>query len=566
MADDTSVVSANKFKKCLPAIGTDIKHCGTVTLCDVATPTEATLASIFTDGSGNYRVMSALLMQDFEIKACGAIVNGLYEFMMANAVNMSHRISKKPIGEARFLIEPFLLAAQKSRINNEYWTVTAGADPGGADDWRIDVASQTGMPSDVRFFNDRMRVYIDGVTSGGTATRTAWKINGTPTVVAGKVRILLTSENTKSNLGTDGSGKLEYPVTGLLVRGTPNVNAYEEWCQEGPGLNNEKLVPFWIEEVRNSMCDSDLYNQYREYLIDDNPYYAKFVNIPDVEKNRQLGMDWQRRFLNSMFWNKALANQDLNNWRSLPTISTQSSALVLPDEGECLGHRANAVGIYEQLAECGQVRDLQGQTLNLPELFRAIYNIIRVRQANGEAADSMDLFTDSYYASRIQQAMVRYFKLKSEDTLHLNFDITKAPTQGKFGFRFTSYPLDWPAVTLNIISHPFFDDRVSAGLAVSAGIKTVSRMVWILDFAGIYPGIIASDRVVNSTGDLRARAAVDTSYLCVMKVPTRRQTLTSVTYTVVVECPEASLILENISEAIPEHAGESGGLDYYGEA
>lgn len=561
-------VSANIFKKCLPAIGTDIKHCGTVTICDVSIVSEEDLPSVFADAAGNYRVMNALLMQDFEIKMCGAITNGLYDFLVANSIDMSRRIGKVPIGTGRFQIQPFVLAAQKSRLNNEYWTVSDGTDPGGANDWQIDAVSQTGMPSDVRFFNLRDRVYIDGVTAGGTATRTAWRINATPTIVAGKVRILLVSENTDSNLA---AAKLESPVTGILVRGTPNVNSYEEWCEEGPGLNNNKLVPFWIEEVRNAMCSSDLYDQYRDYIIDQNEYYKTFVDVPEVEKNKQLGADWQRRWLNSFFWNKALPNQNLSDWQKadpdgLERINTAASALALPDEAECVGFRANAIGVYEQLAECGRVRDLQGQVLNLPELFKALYEIQRVRQANNQPADSIDIFVDSYFAKLIQQAMVRYFKSISEDTLAMQYDITNAPTKGKFGFRFTSYPLDWPALTLNVISHPFFDDRVSAGKAVSANMGKVSRFLWILDFAGIYPGIIASERVVNSTGDLQTRAKVDSTYLCVMKVPTRRVTLTSTVYTAVVECPESNLLLENIAETIPEHAAESGALDYYGEA
>src|SRR4051812_42297968 len=115
-------VSANIFQKCVPAFGTDIKQCGTVTVCDVKTATQDDLATIFMSG-GNYRAMSALLMQDFEIKACQTIQNGLYDFLMANKVDMSKRMTKVDIGSGRFMIMPFIQALQKSRINNEYWTV-----------------------------------------------------------------------------------------------------------------------------------------------------------------------------------------------------------------------------------------------------------------------------------------------------------------------------------------------------------------------------------------------------------------------------------------------------------
>jgi len=564
-------VSANIFSKCLPAFGTDISHCGTVTVCDVATLDESTLELVFFP-SGRPMAMSALLMQDFEIKMCGAIQNGLYDFLIANSVDMSKRITKVDLGKGRFMIMPFLQAEQKSRINNEYWAVSGGTEQGvTTGDWIVTFTSTSGIPASERWFNSGMRIFIDGLSAGGTATRTAWMVTpGTIPVVAGaNVTVELTSQNDGSFLGavkapTTAEG---WPVTGLATRGTPNVSDWEEWCEEGPGLNPNKLVPFWIETVRNSLCSSELYDQYRDMVIDDNPYYKKFIDVPEVEKNAQLGRDWQSRFANTFFWNKAIsANQDLTNWRSLDQISTAAGTdITPPDEGACVGYRANAIGVYEQLAECGRVHDLQGQVLNLQELFKALYRIQQARKALNQPSDQIDIYTDSEFASKIQQGMIEYFDLKSGGRLAFNFDVTKPPTPGKFGFRFNSYPLDWPVLTLNVVTHQFFDDRIDAAKAAAANLEPVSRFVWILDWSNIYAGILASNRVVNQTGDLKTRAAVDSSYMCVMRVPSRRQTLTSVTWTAVVECPDTSLILENISDDVPEHAGQAGELDYYGE-
>lgn len=568
-----ATVSANIFQKCLPAYGTDIKQCGTVTVCDVQTVNEEQLAGVFM-ADGNYRVLDALLMQDFEIKSCQIQQNGLYDFIMANKVDMSHKITKVNIGTGRYMIMPFIEALQKSRINNEFWRITAGniTGIGAGEDWHVNVISDTLMPADIRWFLTRARVYIDGVSAGGAATRTAWRVvravaNGT----GPSVDLYLASENAGSYLGTTKAPVAagSWPTTGLLVRGTPNVNDYEAWCEEGPGLNLNKLVPFWIETVRNSMCTSSLYEQYRDMIIDSNPYYKKFADVPEVEKNAQLGADWQRLIVNTFWSNKRIsASQNLTNWRSLEQVNTSnSSVLSIPGEGVCVGYRANAVGVYEQLAECGMVKDLLGQVLNLQELFKALYSISRLRESHGGVSDTIDAFTDSEFAAKIQQAMVRYFKLKSEDTMHMIVDITKAPTNSKFGFRFNSYVLDWPPIVLNIVSHKYFDDRIAAARAISATHANASRFLWIIDWAGIYPGILASERVVNRSGDLSARAAVDATYMCVMKVPTQTQTLTSMTWTIVVECPQSSLILENIADSIPEHSGisDDGAIDYYGE-
>src|SRR6185503_839059 len=91
-------IAANIFEKCLPAIGTSINSCGALTECDIVTATPDELAEIFQDESGDFRDMSSLLMTQFEIKACGAKQNGLYDFLMANAKPMKQRTIKTPLG------------------------------------------------------------------------------------------------------------------------------------------------------------------------------------------------------------------------------------------------------------------------------------------------------------------------------------------------------------------------------------------------------------------------------------------------------------------------------------
>jgi hypothetical protein len=77
------------------------------------------------------------------------------------------------------------------------------------------------------------------------------------------------------------------------------------------------------------------------------------------------------------------------------------------------------------------------------------------------------------------------------------------------------------------------------------------RYLWVLDFSGIYPGILATNRQVLKTGDLKTLAQIDSSYACVLKTLSKEQTLTSTTYTVVVECPSGSGVLENFAQVAP---------------
>jgi hypothetical protein len=132
------------------------------------------------------------------------------------------------------------------------------------------------------------------------------------------------------------------------------------------------------------------------------------------------------------------------------------------------------------------------------------------------------------------------------------------------GFYAQSYNLHHPAgVTMNIITNEFFDDMVTTAKIGdsrqyrSGGTNAVAdgsagRFLMILDLGGgIYPGMIDSNRVVHSTGNLDDLAKVNQDYACVMKNPTKEVTLNSQTWTAIVECPLDNLIIENFDSQVP---------------
>jgi hypothetical protein len=550
-------ISANIFSKCAPAIGTTIDSCGTVTRCDVIAAETGDLEGIFTDRAGGYKDMGSLLRTQFEMKACGARQNALYDFLMANAKAKGSLITKRQIDKGPALIEPFILGLQKSVINSEYWAFENGQANGAY--WQIDVRSREGIETNVRWFVPRSRVYLNGLSVGGSTIRTAYRVvTAALATYAGNsvVRLTLVSENENSNLA---AAKLGDPTSGFLVRGVSNVSNYEAWCYNRVALNPNKHVPVWYETSRWAMCVTEQYREWLEYLFENNAYFKAFGDVPLAEQNRQYYEMWQREWVNSAFWNKALENQTLASWKDLETINTASAEdLYLYTEGECIEKRANAVGIYEQLADCGRIIDLLGQTLNLVELFDLLYAIYRARSDQGIPADEIDIMMSSSYAALFQQAMVRYFNDQSDSTARMELG-TKSP----LGFRFDSYKLIFPSgVKLNIITHPFFDDIQSVATANS--VDRAGNMLWIIDWTSIYPAVFGSKSVVHTTGDVKDLAKVNATFACVIDHPTREVKLNSQTWGMVVQCGVTSAILEGVGFGIPDHTGKSGDYtDYY---
>ncbi len=550
-------ISANIFSKCSPAIGNSIASCGAVTLCDIITAEEDELTSIFTDGSGHYRDLRALLSTQFEIKACGAKVNGLYDFLMSNKRMLGNRKIVVPLGPGNSEIAPFVMAEQHSVINAEYWSVANLFVNGGI--YTIHVRSRTSIPLDVQWFVPGMNVFVFARSAAGTALRGSFLVTGAQTsTFGGNDTILVTATAQNDTLGwvakaafsgfTGGS-----PLSAAyLVRGSANVQDVERWCYNRPALNDRKNVAFWWETDRYTMCTDQLYEAYFKRLQDGNEYFKIFGDVDATKRNKQLGDIFQREWLNKFWWNKRIStNQTLSSYRSLAEVTTFSNAtqgLYTPNEGRCVGRKANAIGIYEQLAECGRVFDLQNQQLNLVELFeQIIYPIMRARGDQGIPNDVIEIFTDTFTAKQFQRGMVRYYDNISEGLARMNFEMNikemASETSGKLGFRFREYDLDYPVVKIRIVTHPFFDDIATA--AVAEGIGSTGRFLWILDFTSIYPGIITSNRKVHTTGDIEKLAAIDRDYQCVMENPTTEVTLNSLTWTAVLECPLTSAIIEN---------------------
>ncbi len=550
------LLSPNAFAKCAPNLATNIKECGSVTVCSAKPMVQSELANYTRTGD-----MSALIKHDMENKMCDTQQNGLYDFLMANKVNVSKKVQFDKVTSGEWSIRPYVLARQYSAINNGYWYVQNGVSVQGTR-WQVDVSSTTNIPADLRSFPVGQRVYIAGLTGPGTKTMTAWTIVQavvSPTV-SNAIELTLQPQNAGSYLS---GSRLQSPVTGLLVRGTNNVSDFEKFCQEPPAYLNWKNVPFWYETQRTSMCRSTQYEKWRKYLLEDNALYAEFGDLTEIEKNRQLGKDWQMRLVETMFWGKKIsANQSLANYNLLdPILAYDGSPFGLGvDGGTCVGVRANIIGIYEQLAECNRVVDLQGAQLNLIALFNELYNMKRIREgATGKYVEQFDLFTDSQTAHAINQAMIAYYNAETGGNTRYVMGVNDMPQaafnrdqdiqKAQFGFNYRSYNLMYPALRINIITHYFFDDYLTAN--TYAGQTNAGRMLLVLDFTTIYPGIAASNRKVWNTGELKTLAAINSDYGCVMDVNTQEQTLTSVTMTMIVECPAGQLWLENFSNAIP---------------
>ena len=593
--------------RCSTAISNNYDSCGTITRSNIAYATPDGLLSIF-KSSDDYRDMQSLMTTNMELKACGTKTYGLYDWLMSSARPVGALVNQKKIQGTDSILEPFILASQKSIINDDFWAIVQSyqttfygnnnATNGNAT-YPLSDAQLVGATRILRLHNRYSldpnaswfvpggTIHTFGRSSSGAATRSQFEIIAA--AVDGAANPVFTDVAVKavSNGDSTSDGTIE---AGVAVIGANNVSDYESWCNNRPALNPNRVVPFWTQTSRYTLCVDEFYKEWFAKLSANNPYFSKFGDVTIAERNRQLGAMWQKEWMNSFFWGKRIStDQSLANWTSLdPQYAHHSSSLggvTTSATSHVVSRKANAIGVYEQLQACGRVRDLKGQRLNLAELFNELYTLYRTRSNSGRPSDSIDVYTDSKTAASIQTAMVKYYgaaTVTANSNSAITFDYqVKDGAINKLGFRVRSYELLYPqGVTLNVITDHFFDDFVSAMKAEALTTSSTynndgstrvigdsGRFLMFLDLGGgVYPGIVDSNRKVHSIGALEDLAKVDSGYGCVMRSPTKEVTLNSVTWTAVVECPDDNLIVENFDDAEPDTVVSSGDYTAIGGA
>lgn len=584
MAADNVVIASRFAAQCSVVTGNSYDTCGTITRADVAHLTPAQLESLFAP-SGLFADMDAWFRTQIELKACGTKTNGMYEWIMSGMERVDKNlITKEKIQKGPGLLYPFIKARQESVINTDFWAVVTGAANsaytgdapttavgtgtagplttaqkalGAAGDRVVRVVNRYGVDLDEKWFTPAMRVHIFTRTAGVSGDG-QWKVLASAVADdRSYVDILVTSENAGSSATYSTT-----PTAGVLLPGINNVNDYENWCYNRPTVDGRKIVPFFYQTFRRQRCVDSEYRKIYARLIESNEAFKAFGDLDMAERNAQDERNAQKEFVHAFFFNKPIsANQTLALWQSLESISTVSGATIDPGTGgKIIAKRANFVGVKEQLRQCDRYRDLGGQNLNFYEFLDENYRLMRSRESQGRNVTDIDWYTDSITSAQLQTAYLAYLKKESLEQLRLN-----VPPDGRdkygWGFFWTSMRVKRPmGININIVTHHFFDDQLSAFDRES--IAGSGRMLLGLDIGkggSIFYGMIESFRANRTTGQIDDLARLDSTFACTLKNITFERTLYSETGSVFVGCPSNSLWIQGLGDGVPSTLGPTSG-------
>lgn len=575
-------IAARFAQQCAVVYHNNYDTCGTITRSSIDYLTPTQLEALFTTAGGNWADLDAWFKTAMEMRSCGTRINGMYEWIMsgANRGGMKNLLTVQRRQRNPAVMFPFILGLQDSVINTEYWFISTGFAQSGytgsvtgpltttqlargvGTDRVLRIQSRYGVEMDEKWFRDRDALHVVGRSGLGVTQIGQWRVFESAEAADGSyVDVLVTGENAASTQPYDPA-----PTSGVVLIGVNNVNDFEKWCQNRPNYDGRKEVPFWIQTMRRARCVDQFYRETYARLQQSgvNAAFKAFGDIDLAARNRQDEENYQRHFVHSFFFNKALPNQTVGGWKSLADIVTPSGFSIDPGTGgKVVAKRANFKGVWEQLRECDRIRDLQNNKLNLYEFFDENYRLKRARASHGKEVTEIDWYTDSVMAANMITAYSEYLKREYGATnVQYPIDITKT-MKNDLGFAWrTLVPKHPSGLNINIITHPFFDDFRDALNAEGKGSAGIN--LWAIDWSGIYWAQLASNRKIHTVGDIEKLASLDKDFACVMEGLTQEITLVSETGTVVVECPLDSTIITGIRDDVPDSSGKSstGGGSY----
>lgn len=500
--------------------------------------------------------MDKIITRSKEAKIAGVPENTLETLLMSSLKGIKGKLGQQPMPGQGSVILPYIYERQRRNINSNYWQIVAGAATPGAGQGGIHAGSwdltvqvsaskyASALVALEQYFLPGKYVLVEALSAANVAYSLQYKITASVNANNGatqQAKISLEPNYTGPGWsGLTNAQQLTFqPTSGNLIVLANSISDYESWCYQDNAENTNKLLTFWLQTTRETHSYND------EYLLALNSaltsgYFHEFRELPLAEQKRIQHAKYVRDWLNSVFYGQRINEQQtVETYQSLPTV-------VDPENPSCiLEYKANALGLKQQLIDCGRYLDHQGNPLSVDNLAQVGYDLKRAREATGGTITDIDWMTDRFTAGAILQLMTSFYKAKYgivterfyQPNQKLTFEDQVMLTYNRY-----ELPPDLGGYCFNVFTHPFFDDRLAAFAAAQ---QNRGRTMWGIDWSDFYIGIAGTNSANRQTN------VMDRLFNCVVRPNVKHYQLNSTTWTTVLEDPARHYIVDNFSNACP---------------
>lgn len=410
-----------------------------------------------------------------EAEFLGVPESSLSTFINSSIKNIKPQLNVIKIDEQSVIL-PYIYRRQREVVNNNTWSLVSGAphpnagvDPVPANAYQLVLSLgnstwQTNLEAIERYFTPGSTVIVhtwDHWTTQSARTLEFTVLSAVNDDVGPTKRALVTVVppiNSTDWAGMSPSEKSVWqPTFGVVMNGTNATSNYESYCPQQPSENSIHLIVNWLQTSRESYCRESPYEETTKLILEGkvNDYLKGFVNISIEEQQRQQKKLFERERLNSFFFGEAIDinKQTPETYKELPVVNG------IVDTNCPLEYKAKALGIFTQLLQCNRVKDLQGQTLDLDEIFEDLYVLWRNREASGDKIDVIDSMTGRITYGDINDTMVRYYKARyGWETVRYAKIGEKITHEGFLLFNYSIYDVPNNSFQWAVFAEKFFDD------------------------------------------------------------------------------------------------------------
>lgn len=523
--------------------------------------------------SGKEIDLARVILNATEAKALGVQERGLPMLLRSSVQNIKPALTKMSISEQSMVL-PFIQRIQRSSYNANYFTIEAGVvnpNAGSVVDgisypnsaWNITVSLSNSWIKSVsgdiegleRYFLPGAHLYIltwDSTSSKNAITLDLEVVTAVNADSGGVKKALVTVRpniSTAEWAGMSPEAKAYFsPTFGVAQTGANSVSDRESWCHNQPSNTTGRIIVNWLQTTRESRCVDENYQATLAKILSGkvNPYDMGFKWTSLGEQNKEMAMLSEGAWLRSVFYGQAIdrTKQTPETYQQLPTVAD----VLDPD---CpLEYKANALGIFTLLQEANRVVDLNGNALDLDYIFEQLYYLKRYREAGGDQISVIDSMTDRFTASRILEAMNKWYQVKYNFTTETHRKIGEKIThEGVVLFNYNIYEIPEQSVSWAVFWDTFFDDMLAAFPATVNGhdFKSRARNLWFIDWSDVVVGVAGTSSVTRTDPDAKTRS----EYRCVILPSSKTYNLRSTKWTVMLDRPHRHLIIHNFSGACP---------------
>lgn len=506
--------------------------------------------------------LTKAILDAAEAKMLGVPENPLMTLLTGKTKDI--KVSTHSIDE-QSIVMPFIQRTQRSVINANYFTITAGSAEATAgvgavpvSAWRLTIglgnsAFQTTLTNIEKYFVPGQTLIVktwDGVNTK-TARTLVFTIYSATNLATSTCRVIVYPPVSAANwaLYSAAQKSVWQPLFGMAELGANSVADEESHCQQQPSDLSRNLIVNWLQTTRESYCREAAYEQTLTYILQGrvNDYLKAFKYQSIAEQQKQMKARYDLEWYNSVFYGQAIDvdNQTTANWQNLPIVYDVAN-------DTCpLAYKARALGIFTLLNECNRVRDFTGLPLDMNTIFSDLYYLRRNREASGDRVPVIDSFTDRHTSGYIFETMTKYYKAKYEwDTVRYAKIDQKISHDGIVMFNYDIYDIKEAGVQWAVFQLDYFNDMVDAANTVVVGWNFSTRMnnLWFIDWSDISIGVARTKQVTRKSPAAETELS---TYQCVISPNVKTYDLRSKMWTVMVDRPNRHFIYHNFASGCP---------------